>query len=120
RACLRLNAGLAADCRRAGNRLSAGRALATRARFQMKQALEPIHEPLIGVRLVEHLQDVEAFLDGTDSPNAKLAGAPGNLVSVAPPHENRTGGRVNGDVEAVLWPVVDKHVQAQRRGDLAS
>ena len=38
----------------------------------------------------------------------------------AAPHENRARRRIDGNVEAVLRPIVHEHVEVQRRGNLAA
>src|SRR5207249_7940729 len=58
--------------------------------------------------------------DGADRTDAQLAGAARYLALVVSPHEHGAGFGVHRDVEAVLGPIVDQHVERERFSDLAA
>ena len=90
-------------------------------RLQAEEAFEPVDEAHFILCPVERLEDVEAVGDrGASATIPSCRALPGTLSS--PPRHTRIAraGGVDRDVEAVLGPVVDEHIELQRGCDLAA
>src|SRR6185436_18638061 len=83
-----------------------------RLRLQTEQTLQPLdHAELIRVGPIERFENVEAFSHRIDRTDAELTGTAGDVVGVAAPDENRARAGVDRDVQTILGPVVDDHVE---------